>query len=200
MDWGYTRPFSIGWYTFDGEGRMYRIREYYGYDGVPNSGVRLEPSAVAKKMREIEDTDPNLKGRRIIRVGDPAIWGKQGGESIGELFEREGISFDKAKHDRINGKMQCHNRLAFDESGRPMFQCFSTCRNFIRTVPNLVYDESDVEDVDTDGEDHIYDEWRYACMEHQIAPRKNVKQRTLIYDPLSTEDIKYDPYNWYKIN
>lgn len=200
MDWGYTRPFSIGWYTFDGEGRMYRIREYYGWDGVPNSGVRLEPQAVAKKVREIEETDPNLKGRRIFRVGDPAIWGKQGGKSIGELFEGEGISFDKAKHDRINGKMQCHHRLAFDEDGRPMFYCFNTCRNFIRTVPNLVYDDSDVEDVDTDGEDHIYDEWRYACMEHPIAPRKNVKQRTIVYDPLSTEEIKYDPYAWYRMN
>lgn len=200
MDWGYTRPFSIGWYTFDGEGRMYRIREYYGWDGVPNNGVRLEPSAVAKKVHEIEESDPNLKGRRIIRVGDPAIWGKQGGESIGELFEKEGISFDKAKHDRINGKMQCHHRLAFGEDGRPMFYCFNTCRNFIRTIPNLVYDESDVEDVDTDGEDHIYDEWRYACMEHQIAPRKNIRQRVEVYDPLSTEDIKYDPYAWYRVN
>ena len=200
MDWGYTRPFSIGWYTFDGEGRMYRIREYYGWDGVPNNGVRLEPSAVAKKMHEIEESDPNLKGRRIIRVGDPAIWGKQGGESIGELFEKEGISFDKAKHDRINGKMQCHHRLAFGDDGKPMFYCFSTCRNFIRTIPNLVYDESDVEDVDTDGEDHIYDEWRYACMEHQIAPRKNIRQRVEVYDPLSTEDIKYDPYAWYRVN
>ena len=200
MDWGYTRPFSIGWYTFDREGRQYRIREYYGYDGTPNTGVRLEPSVVARKMKEIEETDPNLKGRRISRVGDPAIWGKQGGKSIGELFEEEGIYFDKAKHDRLNGKMQCHHRLAFGEDGRPMFYCFSTCRNFIRTVPTLVYDDSNVEDVDTDGEDHIYDEWRYACMEHQITPRKNIRQRTIVYDPLSTEDIKYDSYAWYKIN
>ncbi len=200
MDWGYTRPFAIGWYAFDREGRMYRIREFYGCDGTPNNGLRIEPSEVARRMREIENSDPNLKDRRIIRVGDPAIWGKQGGKSIGELFEEERIYFDKAKHDRLNGKMQCHNRLAFDEDGKPMFYCFNTCKHFIRTVPSLVYDDTKVEDVDTDGEDHIYDEWRYACMEHPIAPRVNSKTRVMVYDPLSTDDIKYDQYAWFRNN
>ena len=200
MDWGYTRPFSIGWYTFDRDGRMYRINEFYGCDGTPNVGMRIEPSEVARRMKEIEQRDPNLRDRRITYVGDPAIWGKQGGKSIGELFEDERISFDKAKHDRINGKMQCHNRLAFDDNGVPMFYCFSTCKHFIRTVPNLVYDDVKVEDVDTDGEDHIYDEWRYACMEYPIEPREQVKQRLITYDPLSTDDIKYDQYNWFRVN
>ena len=200
MDWGYTRPFSIGWYTFDREGRMYRINESYGCDGTPNVGIRIEPSEVARRMKEIEQRDPNLRDRRITYVGDPAIWGKQGGKSIGELFEDERISFDKAKHDRLNGKMQCHNRLAFDDNGVPMFYCFSTCKHFIRTVPNLVYDDTKVEDVDTDGEDHVYDEWRYACMEYPIAPREQVKPRLITYDPLSADDIKYDQYAWYRVN
>ena len=39
-----------------------------------------------------------------------------------------------------------------------MLYVFNTCHNFIRTVPNLVYDEKNVEDVDTDGEDHAYDQ------------------------------------------
>lgn len=200
MDWGYTRPFSIGWYTFDREGRMYRINEFYGCDSTPNVGMRIEPSEVARMMKEIEQRDPNLRDKRITYIGDPAIWGKQGGKSIGELFEDERISFDKAKHDRLNGKMQCHNRLAFDADGVPMFYTFSTCKHFIRTVPNLVYDDVKVEDVDTDGEDHIYDEWRYACMEYPIEPREQVKQRLITYDPLSMDDIKYDQYNWYRLN
>jgi hypothetical protein len=67
-------------------------------------------------------------------------------------------------------------------------------------VPNLVYDDTKVEDVDTEGEDHVYDEWRYACMEYPIAPREQVKPRLITYDPLSTDDIKYDPYAWYRMN
>jgi len=146
-------------------------------------------------MRRIEQEDPNLKDRRILRVGDPAIWGTQGTESIGSLFERERIYFEKGDNARIDGKMQVHHRLAFDEDGKPMLYIFSTCQHFIRTVPNLVYDERDKEDVDTDGEDHIYDELRYVCMENPIAPRKNKPPQLVVYDPLSTE-APYDRYDW----
>ncbi len=51
-----------------------------------------------------------------------------------------------------------------------MLQVFSTCKHFIRTIPNLVYDESNVEDIDTRQEDHIYDECRYVLMENPISP------------------------------
>lgn len=202
MDWGYTRPFSVGWYTFDKEGTMYRIKEFYGIckEGTPNVGARMPAEAVAKEMKRIESEDPNLRGREIVRVGDPAIWGSQGTESIGAIFRREGIYFQKAVNDRINGKMQVHHRMAFDERGKPMLYVFNTNRNFIRTVPSLVYDQADVEDVDTDGEDHIYDELRYACMRHPISPRENVKPKLWQYDPLSTEDTRYDPYAWYRVN
>ena len=202
MDWGYTRPFSIGWYAYDREGTMYRIREFYGInkEGTPNVGARMSADAVAKEMRRIEAEDSNLKGRKIARVADPAIWASQGTESIERIFRNERIYWQKAVNDRLNGKMQVHNRLAFDERGKPMLQVFNTCRHFIRTVPNLVYDQADVEDVDTDGEDHIYDELRYACMRHPIAPRENVRPKLWQYDPLSTEDVKYDPYAWYRVN
>lgn len=154
MDWGYSRPFSVGWYAVDHNRRMYRVAEYYGTNGTPNKGVMMEPSAVAREIHRIESEDPNLKGRQIYRVGDPAIWGTQGTESIGALMERERVYWEKGDNNRLNGKMQVHHRLAFDEYGQPMLQVFNTCRHFIRTVPNLVYDEKRVEDVDTDGEDH----------------------------------------------
>lgn len=202
MDWGYTRPFSIGWYAYDREGTMYRIREFYGInkEGTPNAGARMSPEAVAKEMKRIEAEDINLKDREILRVADPAIWASQGTESIERIFRGERIYFQKAVNDRINGKMQVHHRLAFDERGKPMLQIFNTCRHFIRTVPALVYDQANVEDVDTDGEDHIYDELRYACMRHPISPRENIKPKLYQYDPLSTEDVHYDPYAWYRVN
>ena len=198
FDWGYARPFSVGWYAVDHERRLYRIRELYGCTGTPNQGVKWEPSEVARKIKEIEQTDTNLKGRRIHGIGDPAIWASSGGESIGALMERERVYFDRGKHDRIQGKMQVHHRLAFDEDGKPMLYVFNTCPHFIRTVPNLVYDEKDVEDIDTDGEDHIYDELRYVCMENPIAPRQNKPPALVVYDPLSTDDETYDDYAYYR--
>jgi len=199
MDWGYRKPFSVGWYAVDYDKRIYRIREYYGSkNGAPNVGAEMEPAAVARELKKIEADDPNLRGRRIWRVADPAIFGTQTGESVAQMFAREGVYFEKGEHARIDGKMQIHNRLAFDEDGKPMLYVFNTCRNFIRTVPNLVYDDKNVEDVNTTGEDHIYDELRYMCMNYVIAPRKNVPPKLVVYDPLSTEDVTYDEYAFYR--
>ena len=79
-----------------------------------------------------------------------------------------------------------------------MLYVFSTCRHFIRTVPNLVYSSADVEDVDTTGEDHIYDELRYVCMAYPIRPRENRPPRLVVYDPLGTEE-PYDSYDFYRL-
>jgi hypothetical protein len=198
MDWGYTKPFAVAWYAVDHERRIYRIRELYGCTGTPNVGVQWEPARVAREILNIEADDPNLKGRRIYRVADPAIWGTQTGESIAQVFARAGVYFEKGEHARIDGKMQIHHRLAFDEYGRPMLYVFSTCRNFIRTVPNLVYDDRNVEDINTDGEDHIYDELRYVCMNYVIAPRVYAPIVKAEFDPLASERIEYDEYAFYR--
>lgn len=200
LDWGYSRPFSVGWFAVDREKRLYHIRELYGCTGTPNQGVKMEPSEVARRIRAIEEDDPNLRNRYIHRVGDPAIWGSDGTESIGSLMERQRVYFEKGDNARIDGKMQVHHRLAFDEDDRPLLYVFNTCKHFIRTVPNLVYDETDVEDVDTDGEDHCYDMLRYVCMRNLVAPRLKKVVPIKGYDPLDifTEDKGYDPYAFYR--
>ena len=107
--------------------------------------------------------------------------------------------FEKADNERIAGKMQVHYRLSFDDDGIPMFYCFDSCVNFIRTVPNLVYDEVHVEDVNTKQEDHIYDEFRYFCMNNPIAPRIN-KKAIKPYNPLSdNNDGKVDRYGFMRL-
>ena len=202
MDWGYARPFSMGWFAVDHDRRLYHIRELYGCDGTPNRGVLWEPTDVALKIKEIEAQDPNLKGREIHRVGDPAIWGSQGGESTGVLFERQRVYFERGDNARLDGKMQVHHRLSFDDNGIPMLYVFATCRHFIRTVPALVYDETNVEDVDTKGEDHAYDMLRYVCMKNPISPRPKAVEKIPAYDPLDLwvdgKNLSYDPYAFYR--
>lgn len=174
FDWGYVKPFSVGYYAIDFDGRMYRFSHIYGCEGEPNVGVRWEVSYLAEKIREHEDTHPMLKGRKIHGVADPAIWQEDGGQSIAETLGKQRLWFDKGDHKRIPGLMQCHHRLRFDREGRPMFYCFKTEQDFIRTIPTLIYSEKDahVEDVDTSMEDHIYDEWRYCCMARPITPEQ----------------------------
>lgn len=199
FDWGYSRPFSCGWYAVDHERRLYRIRELYGCTGTPNVGVRWEPAQVARAIRRIEDEDPNLRGRRVLGVGDPAIWAGAGMESIGSLMEREQVYFERGENARMDGKMQIHHRLAFDEDGIPMLYIFDTCRHFIRTFPSLVYDETDVEDVDTAGEDHIYDELRYICMKNPITAPVRAPASAPLTGGAPLEETKgYDRYAYFR--
>ena len=77
-----------------------------------------------------------------------------------------------------------------------------TCRHFIRTIPALVYDDKDVEDVDTSQEDHIYDECRYVCMEHPLNPRQNMATQKQLAgdDPLNQREPKRDDkYTFYRL-
>ena len=52
-----------------------------------------------------------------------------------------------------------------------MFYVFKNCKHFIRTIPLLQYDEHKPEDLETEGEDHIADAWRYFLMSRPIKPR-----------------------------
>ena len=184
MDWGYSRPFSVGWYAVTPQRRLIRIRELYGCTDSPNTGVRWEPTRLAKEILRIEQEDDNLRGRPILRVADPAVWGSDGTESIGALMERERVYFERGDNNRRAGKMQVHHRLAFDGDGRPGLYVFSTCRGLIRTLPALVYDTVDVEDVDTAGEDHIYDELRYVCMKNPLPAPDALPETRKGFDPL----------------
>ena len=112
-------------------------------------------------------------------------------------MERERVYFQKGDHARIDGKMQVHHRLAFNAQGFPRLQVFSTCKHFIRTVPALVYDESNVEDIDTDGEDHSYDELRYVCMRNPVPAPVVKAEAPRAFDPLSTDEPN-DKYAWWR--
>ena len=191
FDFGYTRPFSVGWYAADNDGRLFRIREYYGCTGKPNQGVCFEPSRIAEEIRRIEENDPNIKGRSIIGIADPSVFDGSRGRSVAELMEKAGVYWRPGNNARISGKMQYHYRLAFDDEGVPMLYIFNTCKNFIRTVPSLCYDTLNVEDIDTAAEDHIYDECRYVLMHIPIKARDNRKiLRGEIFSPLSSNNNK----------
>ena len=185
-DFGYAKPFSVGWYATDYNGCVYRIRELYGcVDGEANKGIEIDPAEQARRIREIEESDENLKGRKIAGVADPSIFDVSRGDSIADIMAREGVYWSPGDNHRIAGKMQYHYRLAFNVEGKPMFYVFDTCKDFIRTIPPLVYDEKNVEDIDTTQEDHIYDECRYFLMQYQIARRENMKKQIPLDDPLN---------------
>lgn len=174
-DWGYAKPFSFGWWAVAGEptlagniliprGCLVRYREWYGKTA-PNIGVRMDAEDVAKEIKRIEQDEQIDK-----RVLDPSTFAENGGPSIAErMFSSHGIGFFKADNTRVSerGAMSgwdaLRGRLHGDDDGNPMVVCFDTCRDSIRTIPALQHDTLRPEDLDTDGEDHAADDWRYAC-------------------------------------
>lgn len=197
FDFGYARPYSVGWYAVDEDGRMYRIVELYGCDGTPNRGTKQSVEEIAAEISKMEREHEYLRGRDIIGIADPSIYDKSRGASVADQMATQGVYFTGGDNTRIPGKMQFHYRLAFDGEGRPMLYVFSTCKHFIRTIPALVYSEKHVEDIDTEGEDHIYDECRYVLMERPIAAPMLIKPKAHEYNPLDTgETNKYSSWRW----
>ena len=196
FDWGYNKPFSCCWFAIDHDGVAYHILELYGCTKTPNEGVKWTPPQVFSKIAEIERDHRWLAGKKIIGIADPAIWDAETGESIAETAAKHQVFFTPGDNKRIPGWMQFHYRLAFDENGYPMFYVFSNCKQFIRTIPLLQYDEHKPEDLDTDGEDHIADSCRYFFQSRPIKPRVAVQPDKFNESPMAMfldikrEDIK----------
>ena len=196
LDWGYNKPFACGWFAVSEDNVIYHILELYGCTQTPNEGVKWTPPKLFDEIHRIESEHRWLRCKKIIGIADPAIWDAQTGESIADTAAKHQVYFSPGDHKRIPGWMQMHYRFAFDENGFPLFYVFKNCKNFIRTIPMLQFDEHKVEDLDTDGEDHIADMVRYVLMSRPIKPRVDAKPDPYNESPLKLfldipkEDIK----------
>lgn len=176
FDWGSTRPFSVGWWAKvpkdfmlpDGrilkENSLIRIAEWYGWNGLPNRGVRMTSQTIAKGILKRE----KKMGYRVYPgPADSAIFDVRDGDSIAAKMESVGVRFIKCSKGAGSRKTGWDIMRAMLEAAtkhppeNPGLYVFSTCAQWIRTVPSLPRDPSDLDDVDTDSEDHIADETRY---------------------------------------
>lgn len=190
-DFGYSKPFSLGWWACDYDGVLYRIMELYGCTKTPDEGVRWSPDEQFRRIAEIEHEHPWLKGRKIVdSIADPAIFDASRGESIAETAAKYGIYYTPGDHERIPGWMQVHYRLQFDEQGYPRMYIFDTCKAAIRTLPLMMHSETHPEDIDTKLEDHCPDEIRYMCMSRPIKPIVAVLREPVFFDPLNQYPTK----------
>lgn len=197
FDWGYSRPFSCGWWAIDFNGIAYRILELYGCcPNSSNEGVKWTSHKVFQEIKRIENEHKWLKGKMIRGIADPSIWQVNGGEAIIEAADKNGVHFEKADNSRIPGWQQVRNRLAFDENGIPMLYVFNNCKAFIRTFPTLVYDTNKVEDLNTDGEDHIADECLIGTtLIHTDKGTKHIQDLVNTNGKVLSSDNKYHAYH-----
>ena len=99
-------------------------------------------------------------------VLDWAAWARTGstGPTVGEVLSRAGHKLRRADKNRIQGKIQIHERLKITDKGRPKMQIFKSCPNLIREIQSIPLDPNKPEDVDTKASDHAYDALRYLIM------------------------------------
>lgn len=170
FDFGYSRPFSVGWWAVSPDNTLYRILEMYGCTKTPNEGVRQAPDTIFQRVAEFEREHPWLKNRQITGVADPSIWEESRGVSVADTAAKHGVYFSRGDNHRINGWAQVHNRLAFDNNGHASLYVFTNCEAFRRTIPELIHSETKPEDLNTEQEDHVADEVRYMCMMNPMNP------------------------------
>jgi len=222
MDWGYVRPYSIGWYcVVDGatllkgqrgfpdvwlpDGALIRYREIYGWKGKPNEGCREESPIVVTKLLEAEQ---GANERMDYRVADTGMWAKNDGTSIYErMFLASGRKFNPRQSikDRAASYAEVCTRLRGEDNEDglfvPMFYITDNCTQFWRTVPPLVLDELHPEKgPDEKQENHVWDEVCYACMSRPFIRTKDQRIINEFHRKRRENNmVKEDPYRVKKL-
>lgn len=164
LDYGYTAPSAALWIALMNDGRAIVYRELYE--------TKLTYKDLARRIMQLT---PENERRNMSVMADPSIIEKRGDHSHSsgkEQMYEAGLKMRLvgAKNSRIDGWQVVRNFLQIksdpntgEEYAR--LQIFDTCRNLIRTLPQMVHDDRNPEDLDTNGEDHCNDALRYGLVD-----------------------------------
>jgi len=181
MDWGFNAPGVCLWWAHVGDGHWHIVRELkFQYESA---------ETVAQRWKALM-WELGLKKVSYI-AADPSMWAKTGhgrGESIAETLQRHGLPMLRGDNDRKNGWQRCHELLRKAPDGRPWLTVDVLCTYGVRSLPAQMSDRTDPDDVDTGGDDHWVDAWRYGAMSRFVAGKKPPKTRSL--EPMSIAAIK----------
>jgi len=161
IDYGYASESACVWVAIDpSDSTLIVYRELYRKN--------LTGLDLARILSEMEISDPFS----VSGVLDTAAWNRTGttGPTVGETLVRYGHKLRRSDKNRIQGKIQIHEYLKLQPSGRPRLQIFNNCPSLIKELQSIPLDKSNPEDVDTKAPDHAYDALRYLIMSR---PRVN---------------------------
>lgn len=177
MDWGFNDPCAIGWFAVGPDQHIYLYRELTMQETLSRD--------VAKRIVELSE------GEHIAyTVASPDMWQRRGqsdieGESIAETFARNGVPLLKADNSRVIGWNRVRENLAVSPDGKPYVQVFKNCLKLIETIPLMIYDDKNSEDVADGLPDHWCEMFRYGLMSRP-SPSKQKKEQEYVWwdDPL----------------
>lgn len=132
----------------DEAGNAWVVGEVYeGRDrGEGHEGLIISEAAEAVRA---------LAGEKTITayLAPPDLWNarQESGKSVADIFAEHGVYLTKTSNDRVNGWLAVKEWLKVREDAdgikRPRIRIFPNCRNLIRCLPLLQYDEHRVNDV-----------------------------------------------------
>jgi hypothetical protein len=157
VDWGFTSFGAVGWFAPLGDNHWHCIAEW--------------------KFRKLvaEDVAKGIVERRAelgiasvaYTVVDPSMFNKTGhaqGESFAETFARNGVPCRRGHNDRAMGWPRVASAFKVSPSGTPWLTFDPDCKYLLRSIPALLADKHNPEDVDSDLDDHGADMVRYFAM------------------------------------
>lgn len=157
-------------------GSLILFDELYGSKRIgTNSGLRQSPRTVAERIKEHQKELKQWCAAKIhAGPADNQIFDvretddNDEPESIATKMEEVGITWersDKSKGSRKNGFELVRERLLAAAQGEGAgLYIMRHCAAAVETLPVLPRDEENIDDVDTDAEDHPYDGIRYRCL------------------------------------
>lgn len=172
IDYGGSAPFVCKWHAADeaqDPPRIYVYREHHEADR-------------SLKYHVERILDLSIGERYVDTLADPSMFAKTQEEgdkrvSLAEQAQRLGLKLSKATNDRVPGWTLMKEQMGIREDGLPGMIWFETCTSSTQTIPSLVYDKRNVEDLDSDGDDHDADGDRYA-LPALVARRERARVRT----------------------
>jgi phage terminase large subunit len=171
MDMGWNSPGCVLWWACLPDGH-YHIARDFKFRG-------LNAYEVAGAIKRITNELGIAKLRYV--ACDPAMDQKTGagrGETIMETLRRRGLPMRKSDNDRFNGWIRCHELLRENQqSGRPWVTISPKAAYLLRTLPAMVGDDKDPDDLDTTQDDHAVDAFRYGAMSRP-SPTRIVKDES----------------------
>jgi phage terminase large subunit len=158
LDWGYNQPGVCYWVACLPDGRLYVVHEYWFRQTLV--------ADVAKEIRRITKTlgSPHIR----YTVADGHMFDRTGtGETMAETSARNGVALlraDNSKGSRPQGWQRLRHWLTDAPDGKPWLIIHPGCGYLVRTLPALVGDDTNPDDVNTQGDDHGADAIRYGVM------------------------------------
>ena len=169
IDWGYQHPAAVHWFCQSDSGTTFTYREFVK--------EHVAPRDLARKIISLTGTSAERDKIQSVFLSPDAWQNREGRDTIADQINKtlheEGFkTCRRADTDRVGGAMLMYQML---RDGTWVIG--EHCDNIIETLPMMIRDEKNIEDVmKLDGDD-AYDSCRYGLKSRYNPKREPMDSR-----------------------